>query len=545
MHEPRSELFQFMMERSAEEAYLVRPDGRIVWANAAAAQSLGYTPEELTALRLGDVDPDYGRRFAEHHQELKQGKVPQTFETVHVTKHGRRLVKEVRSVALVFEGEDFVCGFARDVTARKQTEAALRQVTGLYALLSAVNHAVVRLKDRQALFDRICQVATENGHFRMAWVGLVGEDRAVRPVAQAGEMANYLEGIVITADQLETSQGPTGVAIREGRLDVTSDIAVDPRMAPWRERALARGFRASAAVPLRCCGAVVGCLSLYASEPGFFTPEECRLLEEVGEDVSFALDALESDAQRRALGAKLAQARPLEFVGRMAGGVAHDFNNLLMVVLSGVDLARREGGLPGSLLEVLDDVHDAAERSAELTRRLLGLARGQQAAPRVVNLLEAVERARRLLKRLAGEGVRVEFCAGPACDVRVDPAHLDQVLTNLVVNARDALAATAPADAVVSLSTGVVELPAAEAKSRGLAPGRWATLIVADNGPGLSREARAHLFEPFFTTKPEGKGTGLGLATVLALVRQAEGDVTVESEPGRGARFTVWLPEAR
>jgi signal transduction histidine kinase len=225
----------------------------------------------------------------------------------------------------------------------------------------------------------------------------------------------------------------------------------------------------------------------------------------------------------------------------MASGVAHDFNNLLMVVLSGVDLARRQGGLTRSMLEVLDDVHDAAERSAQLTRRLLSFARNQKGAPRVLNLAEAVEGSQRLLKRLAGDSVRLELCPGPACDVHLDPAHLDQVLTNLVVNARDA----ATADAVVSISTAVVELPAAEAKRRGLAAGRWATLTVQDNGPGLSVEAREHLFEPFFTTKPEGKGTGLGLTTVLALVRQAEGDVTVESEPGRGARFTVWLPAAR
>lgn len=179
-------------------------------------------------------------------------------------------------------------------------EARLRKLNRIYALLSRVNQTIVRVRERQALFDAACSIAVEQGGLRMAWIGLVDlQTKRVRPVARAGEAGGYLEKVNIVLDGSERGRGPTAKALRAGEHIIVNDIANDPRMAPWRAEALALGYRASAAFPLAVASEVRGTLNLYASEPGFFDDEEVKLLDEMAADIAFALESTELDDRRK------------------------------------------------------------------------------------------------------------------------------------------------------------------------------------------------------------------------------------------------------
>lgn len=230
----------------------------------------------------------------------------------------------------------------------------------------------------------------------------------------------------------------------------------------------------------------------------------------------------------------------LALVGRMAGGVAHDFNNLLGIVGGTVEALRRPGADAARELAVLEDV---ATRGADLVRQLLAFARQQRMVPRVLDLNERVAAMGALLPRLIGSGVRlVVELEEPGRRVLADPSQLDQVMMNLVVNARDALQ-RAGRPGQVRLATGHrVVLRAGGEGPAAIPPGRYATLVVEDDGPGIPPDVLPRIFEPFFTTGIEHGGTGLGLATVQGIVAQSGGFITVECPAAGGTRFTIMLP---
>jgi PAS domain S-box-containing protein len=247
--------------------------------------------------------------------------------------------------------------------------------------------------------------------------------------------------------------------------------------------------------------------------------------------------------ERESLQQQLAQAQKMESVGRLAGGVAHDFNNMLQAILGNASIALAEPQLPAKLREHLEEILRAGERSAGLTQQLLAFARKQTVTPRVLDLNKAVEAMLKMLHRLIGEDIALNWRPAPDLPpICIDPVQIDQVLANLVVNARDAIRgggrieiATRAATLTTGMREAGLDLPA----------GHYATLTIADSGCGMSAETRAHLFEPFFTTKPLGQGTGLGLATVYGIVKQNQGAITVQSEPGRGTAFTLWFPRTQ
>jgi two-component system cell cycle sensor histidine kinase/response regulator CckA len=230
------------------------------------------------------------------------------------------------------------------------------------------------------------------------------------------------------------------------------------------------------------------------------------------------------------------QSQKLEALGRLAGGVAHDFNNLLTVILGYADLLCSHGS-DQHAREVGGEIQKAGERAAALTRQLLAFSRKQVLQPIVLDLNDLVKNLDTMLRRLIGEDVVLTHALQPrAVWVKADPGQLEQVLTNLVINARDAM----PKGGRLLLSTGEVAAPRPGAVSKDRRG--YATLTVKDSGQGMDESVQRLLFEPFFTTKEIGKGTGLGLATVHGIVHQSGGRIEVESEPGRGSTFRVYLP---
>jgi two-component system, cell cycle sensor histidine kinase and response regulator CckA len=243
---------------------------------------------------------------------------------------------------------------------------------------------------------------------------------------------------------------------------------------------------------------------------------------------------------RRRVEERLRQSQKMEAVGRLSGSIAHDFNNLLTAIGGYADLLLASLDSEDDRREDLMEVRRAVDRGAALTRQLLAFSRRQIVQPHVVNLNDVVEGMRPLLERLLGERVRLVLGLGPrAGSVSIDRGQLEQVILNLALNGRDAM----PHGGQLLIETAQVELDEPYAAARGdVRPGRYGMLAVSDEGVGLSEEARDHLFEPFFTTKPRGQGTGLGLATVYGILRQASGHIDVYSQPEFGTTFRIYLP---
>jgi signal transduction histidine kinase len=237
---------------------------------------------------------------------------------------------------------------------------------------------------------------------------------------------------------------------------------------------------------------------------------------------------------------QLFQARKMEAIGLLAGGVAHDFNNLLTVILGRSELLRHRMGSEDPLRRHVDLIEETSERASALTRQLLAFSRRQPFHARLVDLNAIVRGMEPMLARLIGEDVslRTTLQAGPVW-VRADPSQLEQVVLNLAVNARDAM----PGGGRLTISTRTEEVDAAFVERHpGARTGRYAVLDVTDTGEGMDPATRSRIFEPFFTTKEPGKGTGLGLATVYGIVKQSEGNIWVRSEPDAGTTFEVYLP---
>ena len=242
---------------------------------------------------------------------------------------------------------------------------------------------------------------------------------------------------------------------------------------------------------------------------------------------------------RKELEQRLLQAQKMEAVGRLAGGVAHDFNNMLQTILGYTEMLIERAPAGDPAHEELGQVRKAALRSADLTRQLLGFARRQVIEPQSLDLNDAVADLLRMLRRLVGENVEIDWRPAPVrCPVRLDPSQVGQVLTNLVVNARDAI----PGTGRITIETSHAELDAEYCQVHpGAVPGRYEVLAVSDTGVGMDRETRERAFEPFYTTKARGQGTGLGLATVFGIVKQNEGFINLYSEPGRGTTVRIYL----
>ena len=235
---------------------------------------------------------------------------------------------------------------------------------------------------------------------------------------------------------------------------------------------------------------------------------------------------------------RLRQSQKLEAVGRLAGGVAHDFNNLLTIILGYSDLALLSAR-DGSVREHVGEVKKASERAAALTKQLLAFSRRQVLQPSVLDLRTVVADTDKMLRRLIGEDIDLVSVSQPELGrVKADRGQIEQVLMNLVVNARDAM----PDGGRLTIETENVEIDEDYARGRGMSAGPYIRLCVTDSGHGMDAATQARIFEPFFTTKKEGKGTGLGLATVYGIVKQSGGHIWVYSEPGRGTTFKIYLP---
>jgi signal transduction histidine kinase len=296
----------------------------------------------------------------------------------------------------------------------------------------------------------------------------------------------------------------------------------------------ALGARATIAAPLAVQDHFAGWLVLCAVRPArSYRADDLRLAEDLAQRAAQAVENAHLTAQ-------LVHAQKLESIGQLAGGIAHDFNNMLTVITSSAELALGEVAEESEARQEIDAILDAAGRASQLTRQLLAFARKQQLRPQLIDLVRLVGETAPLLSRLLPEQSKLIIEMAPGLGrARADRAQLEQVLVNLVINARDAM----PSGGKLTIRGANVTLDELAARAvPGLPPGEYVLLEVRDTGVGMSGEVLARIFEPFFTTKAEGRGTGLGLAVCYGIVRQSGGQITATTAPGRGSTFSVYLP---
>jgi len=486
-------------EEKFSKAFLAAPagisvsaleDGRLLEVNQEFSRLFGYTREEAlgrTSFELGVwLDPgDRGRilRLLAAEGEVKD------LELRLRAKDGRIVTLRYSAQAIELEGQSLLLSAFVDITQRKQAEAALERSQEQYRALVEGVRDVIFAVSPDGMIEALNPAFEEiTGWPRGEWLG--------RPFVGLLHPEDVPAAIELLQRVLRDEPRPT---------------------AQLRVRARSGGHRVGEfhTTVQRRDGVIVGILGIVR-------------------DIT----------DRLALEERFRQAQKMEAVGQLAGGVAHDFNNLLTVIRSYSDLML--DGLPAEdeRRADIEEIREAARRATVLTGQLLAFSRRQVLQPTIVSLNTVVTGAERLLRRLIGEDVTLVTRLDPTlAAVKADPGQLEQVIMNLAVNARHAM----PEGGTLTVETANVAVgtvtPADLATV--MPPAAYVLLRVTDTGIGMDAETMAHLFEPFFTTKELGKGTGLGLATVYGVVKQSGGYIAVESEPGRGAAFSIYLPRVR
>jgi two-component system cell cycle sensor histidine kinase/response regulator CckA len=483
---------QALMFETVGDAVLVMDlTGRILDWNPAAHRLFGYTREEMIGRPVTTVhDPDLAGRLEDEIQASLRSDYRWAGELPFQRKDGSRGLADVVVVAQLDEKGEAVAwiGVNRDVTERVEAERALRRAHATVAALLDASPLAILVLDLES------RVTMWNPGAERLFGWTAGEVIG-KPLSVVSEQ--YLSEYTRLRDEVFQGRRVSGFETRRMRKD----------------------------------GSLVDVLLSTAP-----------LQDDTG--VTSGLVALLVDVtQRKELEEQLRQSQRLEAVGQLAGGVAHDFNNLLTVITSYAALLLEDLGAEHPRRNDIQEIAKAADRAAALTQQLLAFGRRQLLQPRVLDVNNTVTEVQRMLCRLLTADIELVTVLAPALrPVRADPGQLEQVLMNLVVNARDAMSD----GGTVTIETADVEIDAASAGRHGggVRPGSYVRLAVSDTGHGMDEATQAHVFEPFFTTKEPGKGTGLGLSTVYGIVTQSGGAVTCESEPEQGTTFTIYLPHA-
>jgi PAS domain S-box-containing protein len=482
--------FNAFMDTATMGAWMQDEQGRFVYVNKAWEQTMGLSREQAlgrTAFEL--LPPAVAQKAHDAEAHLLA-----TGQGSRVTVHAPSPTGQDRWFQITHfpirdaSGARYVGGITVDMTAEKQMEAGLRLAEeNLRLLIDGVpDYSILRL-------DPDGHIATWN-HGSQRLLGYTEEEI----------LGSDYQRLYPPEDVIAGQPAPElAVALSQGRAEHEG----------WRVRKDGTRFWAHAIV----------------------TP----LFDPSGRHVGFAKVTRDLTEPRK-LEEQLRQAQKLDAIGSLAGGVAHDFNNLLSVILSYSQLLAESLQPDDPMRADLEEIRAAGQRAADLTHQLLAFGRKQILQPRAMNLNDVVAGTERMLRRLVGEDIEVTFLPAPDLGiVKVDRGQIEQVVVNLVVNARDAM----PLGGKLTIETDNVELSEAYAEQHvGVAPGPHVMIAVSDTGLGMDEATRARMFEPFFTTKERGKGTGLGLSTVFGIVRQSGGHIWVYSEPGNGTTLKVYFP---
>ncbi len=532
-NDPRTDL----IKSYGIQAYACHPlmvEGRVLGTLSFGTRSRSqFTQEELTLMNAvaDQVAIAMDRQLAEAALRRLNEELEQRVEkrTAELQKTVAQLEEEVRD--------------------RQQAEQQAASRGRLYRLLSLVSEAIVRAQDQESLFRQACRIMMEEGDFLLCWIGRVDwEAELVRAAAQFDLVDAYPQTITISLADVPESRGPTGVAVREGRWDVCADVAADPRMAPWREQALARGFRSSAAFPLFMGGRVEGVLTLYSGQKDFFNEEEVALLNSLAQDLSFAMESMDREVKRRQAEEEIRRLNEalerrvkertaeLEFANReleaFTYSVSHDLKAPLRAIqgFSRILLEESASGLDAEGLRLLDVIVGNTQVMTRLIDDLLALSRlgRHQISKALINLSVMTRQVFEQLQ-VQEPGRDLQLVVSDLPPAWGEPSLLNQVMMNLLGNA---IKYTRPKKTAVIEVAGHIE-------------GREIIYSIKDNGIGFDERYAHKLFGVFqrLHSGPEYEGTGVGLAIVQRIIHRHGGRVWAEGKVGEGATFYFALPQ--
>lgn len=491
--EPRTaeRQYRILFEKNLAGVYRTSLDGRILDCNEAFARMFGFASRaEALRCRAHDLYPSHGAREAAVGRLRARGGALANAEDCLLRRDGQPVWVVVNETLLpVGRGQEPVIqGTLIDITQRKLAEESLKQERDFISAVVDTAGLLVVVSDRRGRVVRASQgVAAATGFCEEEITGRLSWEVFAAPEERDAVRAWY---------------GGLGRNTKPARVET------------------------------RCCTREGGERKIAWS---------ISYLRDGAGEVEFVIGTGIDVTDQRRLEAQLRQAQKMDAIGQLAGGIAHDFNNLLTVITGHCEILL-DGGLADAKppAERLAKVKAAADRAVALTRQLLAFSRAQVLTPRVLELDAVAAAAHDLLRPLLGEQTELRMALGAAGGrVSADPVQIEQVIMNLAINARDAM----PGGGVITLETANVEVDDFYRHSRPMArPGAYVMLAVSDSGVGMSAETQARIFEPFFTTKAQGRGTGLGLATVYGIVKQSNGYIWVYSELGRGTTFKIYLP---
>jgi PAS domain S-box-containing protein len=473
--------YRDLIEHARDMIWTVDGDGTVTFLNSACQAITGYTRQEL----LQGADLLAPKNLRASHAALARkwdGDPSRHYEIQILAKDDRAVDLEVSSTFLERAGTpSCVLAIGRDITARKEAQESLRQNAENFEYLFSNHPMPMWVFDVKTLqFLEVNQAAIEKyGYSREEFLAMPSAD--LRPPGEARRFRDYLR---------ELQPGGRGEAGHWTHLAKNGRI-IDVEVF-WRSVNFA------------------------------------------GRDA--VLSVIEDITDRKLLEEQLRQSQKLEAVGRLAGGVAHEFNNLLTVILGYSQLLLNRIDRTHPMHAGLEQIRESAGKAGTLTRQLMAFSRRESLQPGILDLNKVVAGMEKMLRRLIGDRIELVTKLSPAVGlVRADPSQIDQVLVNLILNAREAM----PEGGTVTLETADVKVSGQEAARR---PGPYAMVAVTDTGEGIGEESRSHLFEPFYSTREQREGAGLGLSVVYGVIEQHGGFVRVTSEPGQGARFEVYLP---
>jgi two-component system cell cycle sensor histidine kinase/response regulator CckA len=481
--------FRNYIERAPDGVFMVDDTGRYVEVNNAACRIIGHSREEILNMSVHDLIAEESSEDGLAHFKKVMETGAAMSDIWHKHKDGSNRCLTINAVKL---SETKVLGFAKDITERKRAKMALLESEARYRAFFEASAEGILIAD---LETRIFKYANPS----------------------ICRMLGYTENELITL-------GVADIHPKDALQGVIAEFEAQAR----GEKSLAEGLpclRKDGAVFYADVNAVKIIIDGKACNAGFFR------------DIT---ERKQAEAKREKLEEQLRMSQKMEAIGSLAGGIAHDFNNLLCVILGYTELAMKKMREEDPLKDKLQEIKNAGERAAILTRQLLAFSRKQILEPVPLDLNQVAAGIEKMLRRIIGEDIDFVSVLTPDLGVvRADPGQIEQVLMNLVVNARDAMRKGGR----LTIETANAEIDEMHAALHlDMKPGSYVVLTVTDTGIGMDKQTKARLFEPFFTTKEKGKGTGLGLSTVYGIVKQSKGNIWVYSEPGQGTTFKIYLP---
>ncbi len=481
-------LLQGIIEGTTDSVFVKDLQGRYLMINSACAGFLGRRIEEVIGKDASEVfSLESGRQIMERDRAVLESGETCTYEEVGVSAGVARTYLSTKGPYRDATGRIIgLLGISRDITDRKRAEEEIRK-------------SEQRLRIH-AEHTPLAVIEWDLEHRVVAWNAAAESIFGFSREEATGQHASFM---VPPGFRQQVEEVGKGLLAQKGGARSTNENSTKD-------------------------GRTISC-------EWYNTP----LVDESGRVLGVA-SLVQDVTERVALEEKLRQSQKMEAIGRLAGGVAHDFNNLLTVIIGYSQILAEGVPAPSRLKDATMQIRSAADRAAGITKQLLAFSRKQVLSPRVIDLNDVMMNIDTMLRRLIGEDIEILTVPGRELGtVKADPGQIEQVIMNLVVNARDAM----PSGGKLTLETENAELDEAYARDHApVQPGRYVMLAVSDTGTGMTADTQAHIFEPFFTTKEVGKGTGLGLSTVYGIVKQSGGFIWVYSEPDKGTTFKVYFP---